>query len=79
MSGNVWEWCQDVFTRDVTRIPQGPLSLVLAIRVSFAAAAFTTGAVQCTVSKRYEMARDYHDGCIGLRFVFSIDTPGGAA
>src|SRR5438132_826760 len=24
-----------------------------------------------TVSKRYEIAHDYHDGCIGLRLVFS--------
>jgi hypothetical protein len=31
----------------------------------------------CTVSKRYEIAHDYHDGCVGFRLVFSIDARGG--
>jgi len=38
---------------------------------SFVAAAFTTGAIHCTVSKRYEIAHDYADGAIGFRLVFS--------
>jgi formylglycine-generating enzyme len=61
MSGNIWEWCQDVFTRDVATILRG--------------GCFHNWAVHCTVSKRYEIAHDYHDGCIGFRLVFSVETP----
>lgn len=28
-------------------------------------------AIHCTVSKRYEIAHKYHDGCIGFRLVLS--------
>jgi formylglycine-generating enzyme required for sulfatase activity len=71
MSGNVWEWCHDVFIRDIGHIPQdgtpfeGP-GEERALR----GGCFHNWAVHCTVSKRYQIAHDYHDGCIGFRLVF---------
>ena len=72
MSGNVWEWCQDVFTRNVANIPQDGTPYVdqgedRVLR----GGCFHNWAIHCTVSKRYEIARDCHDGCIGFRLVFS--------
>jgi formylglycine-generating enzyme required for sulfatase activity len=74
MSGNVWEWCQDVFTRDVARIPRDgtPFAGAGDDRV-LRGGCFHNWAVHCTVFKRYEIGRDFHDGCIGFRLVFSID------
>jgi formylglycine-generating enzyme len=76
MSGNIWEWCQDVFTRDVATIPSDGRPFVgpgddRVLR----GGCFHNWAVHCTVSKRYEIAHDYHDGCIGFRLVFSVETP----
>lgn len=78
MSGNVWEWCQDVFTREIDRIPQNGTPFVgpgdeRVVR----GGCFHNWAVHCTVSKRYEIAHNYHDGCVGFRLVFSIDARGG--
>lgn len=74
MSGNVWEWCQDVFTRDVARIPQDGTSFVgPGDERVLRGGCFHNWAIHCTVSKRYEIAHNYYDGCIGFRLVFSID------
>jgi formylglycine-generating enzyme required for sulfatase activity len=77
MSGNVWEWCQDAFTRDVVQIPGNGTPFVgpSAERV-LRGGCFHNWAIHCTVFKRYEIARDYRDGCIGFRLVFSVaDVP----
>jgi formylglycine-generating enzyme len=76
MSGNVWEWCQDVFTRDVANIPSDGSAFVgpEADR-SLRGGCFHNWAIHCTVSKRYEIGRDYRDGCIGFRLAFSVDGP----
>jgi formylglycine-generating enzyme len=79
MSGNVWEWCQDVFTRDVSNIPRNgtPFVGIGADRI-LRGGCFHNWAMHCTVSKRYEISREYHDGCIGFRIVFSVsDHPRG--
>jgi formylglycine-generating enzyme required for sulfatase activity len=76
MSGNIWEWCQDSFSRDLSVIPtdgtayQGP-SDERVLR----GGCFHNWAAHCTVSKRYEIARDFHDGCIGLRVVMADPRP----
>ena len=72
MSGNVWEWCQDVFTRDVSSIPGDGTAFVGngAERI-LRGGCFHNWAMHCTVSKRYEIAREYHDACIGFRIVLS--------
>lgn len=43
--------------------------------------AFFMGIVpaHCTVFKRYEIARDFHDGCISFRFVLAEPRTGRAA
>lgn len=70
MSGNVWEWCEDSFSPDLRAIPvdgtayRGPND----DRV-LRGGCFHNWAAHCTVSKRYEIAHDFHDGCIGLRLV----------
>ena len=72
MSGNVWEWCHDTFTRDVTRIPTdgSPHTAPGPDRV-LRGGCFHNWAVHCTVSKRYEIGAEYRDGCIGLRLVLA--------
>lgn len=72
MSGNVWEWCQDVFSRDVSVIPPdgSPVPGPGDERV-LRGGCFHNRAEHCTVTKRYEIARDFHDGCIGLRLVLA--------
>lgn len=76
MSGNVWEWCQDVFARQVESIPQDGTAFVgPGDERVLRGGCFHNWAVHCTVSKRYEIAHDYRDGCIGVRLVFSADTP----
>jgi hypothetical protein len=32
---------------------------------------FHNCAIHCTVSKRYQMDRQYHDGCMGFRVVLA--------
>jgi formylglycine-generating enzyme required for sulfatase activity len=74
MSGNVWEWCQDVYTPDVGSIPQDGTAFVgPGDERVLRGGCFHNWAVHCTVSKRYQIAHDYHDGCIGLRLVLSVD------
>jgi len=72
MSGNVWEWCQDVFTPDVARIPSdGAAALGPGDDRVLRGGCFHNWAIHCTVSKRYEISRGSHDGCIGFRLAFS--------
>jgi formylglycine-generating enzyme required for sulfatase activity len=78
MSGNVWEWCQDVFRREIERIPlDGTAFAGPGDERVLRGGCFHNWAVHCTVSKRYEIAHDYHDGCVGFRLVFSIDSGSG--
>jgi formylglycine-generating enzyme required for sulfatase activity len=72
MSGNVWEWCQDVHTPDVSSIPASgmPYAGPGEQRV-LRGGCFHNWAVHCTVSKRYEIEHDCHDGCIGFRLLFA--------
>ncbi len=74
MSGNVWEWCQDVHTPDIERIPRDgtPFTGGGEERV-LRGGCFHNWAIHCTVWKRYEIARDFHDGCIGFRLAASVE------
>lgn len=78
MSGNVWEWCQDTFSRDVSVIPADGSPYVGSgdDRV-LRGGCFHNGPEHCTAAMRYEIARDFHDGCIGFRPVLAA--PLGAA
>jgi formylglycine-generating enzyme required for sulfatase activity len=70
MSGNVWEWCQDDYTPDVTSIPaNGTAFAGTADERVLRGGRFNNWAIHYTVSKRYNIAPDFHDGCIGFRVV----------
>lgn len=74
MSGNVWEWCQDSYTEDVAAIPaDGSAARVAGDERVLRGGCFHNWAIHCTVTKRYQIARTHHDGCIGFRLVFSAD------
>jgi formylglycine-generating enzyme required for sulfatase activity len=76
MSGNVWEWCQDVFSRDVSAIPtDGTAHSGPGDERVLRGGCFHNWAAHCTVSKRYEIAREFHDGCIGFRMVMAESQP----
>jgi formylglycine-generating enzyme required for sulfatase activity len=70
MSGNVWEWCQDAYTPDVNAIPDdgSPVIGGRSQRV-LRGGCFHNWAIHCTVSKRYQIEKQFHDGCIGFRIV----------
>jgi formylglycine-generating enzyme required for sulfatase activity len=72
MSGNVWEWCQDSYMPDVGRIPADGSAMVgdNPERV-LRGGCYHNWAIHCTVSKRYEIGRQYQDGCIGFRLALS--------
>jgi formylglycine-generating enzyme len=73
MSGNVWEWCQDSFTRDISKIPtDGKPFTSGADDRTLRGGCYHNWSIHCTVSKRYEIARDYSDGCIGFRLAMSV-------
>lgn len=74
MSGNVWEWCQDVFTRDVAAIPADgrPYTGPGGDRV-LRGGCFHNWPAHCTVWARYEIEAGFHDGCIGLRLAAAPD------
>src|SRR6266542_284514 len=70
---NVWEWCQDSFTREVQKIPaDGSAFVGEGNERVLRGGCFHNWAIHCTVSKQYQIERDYHDGCIGFRLVLSI-------
>jgi formylglycine-generating enzyme required for sulfatase activity len=72
MSGNVWEWCHDVFTSDLARIPQDGTPFIGAGNERILrGGCFHNWAIHCTVSKRYQIERQFHDGCIGFRPVLA--------
>lgn len=72
MCGNVWEWCQDYFQRDIHKIPKDgtPYLEETPDRV-LRGGCHHNGAIHCTVSKRYEIFPEAKDECIGFRIAAS--------
>jgi len=72
MSGNVWEWCQDCFTRDTNAIPTDGTPFVgdSPERV-LRGGCHHNWAIHCTVSKRYAIVAEHRDECVGFRLALS--------
>jgi formylglycine-generating enzyme len=72
MSGNVWEWCQDIYSEDIDSIPNnGRPYLESGNERVLRGGCHHNWDLHCRVSKRYAIQQDAHDGCIGLRIVLS--------
>jgi formylglycine-generating enzyme required for sulfatase activity len=70
MSGNVWEWCQDICIDDLNAVPaDGSPYLGQGEERRLRGGCHHNWNLHCTVSWRYGIDPDAHDGCIGLRLV----------
>jgi formylglycine-generating enzyme required for sulfatase activity len=70
MSGNVWEWCEDVCTDDLNAVPaDGTPYLGPGDERRLRGGCHHNWNLHCTVSWRYGIDPDAHDGCIGFRVV----------
>jgi formylglycine-generating enzyme required for sulfatase activity len=71
MSGNVWEWCQDVCT-DIASVPaDGTPYTGPGTERRLRGGCHHNWDLHCTVWWRYGIQQDAHDGCIGLRIVLA--------
>lgn len=71
MSGNVWEWCQDVCT-DIVSIPSDGTPYVgPGTERRLRGGCHHNWDLHCTVWWRYGIRQDAHDGCIGFRLVLA--------
>lgn len=72
MSGNVWEWCQDVCTDRVDAVPvDGRPYLGPGGERRLRGGCHHNWDLHCTVWWRYGIQQDAHDGCIGFRLVLA--------
>lgn len=72
MSGNVWEWCQDCFTRNTSNIPtDGSPFVGNSSERILRGGCHHNWAIHCTVSKRYKIVAEHRDECVGFRLALS--------
>ena len=72
MSGNVWEWCQDCFTRDINAIPtDGTPFIGESQERVLRGGCHHNQDIHCAVSKRYQITAEHHDECVGFRLAFT--------
>ena len=72
MSGNVWEWCEDVCTDDLDAVPaDGAPYRGAGTERRLRGGCHHNWDIHCTVWWRYGIAPDAHDGCIGFRVVLA--------
>jgi formylglycine-generating enzyme required for sulfatase activity len=72
MIGNVWEWCQDTCVDDIGAVPaDGSPHEGEGSERRLRGGCHDNWDLHCTVSWRYGIEPDAHDGCIGLRLVLS--------
>ncbi len=70
MCGNVWEWCQDTCVNDIDAVPRDGTPFTSdGTKRRLRGGCFNSWDLHCTVSKRYGIAQDYYDECIGFRLV----------
>jgi formylglycine-generating enzyme required for sulfatase activity len=78
MSGNVWEWCEDVCTDDLNAVPEdGTPYLGPGEDRRLRGGCHHNWNLHCTVSWRYGITPNAHDGCIGFRLVLAQDPSAG--
>ena len=71
MSGNVWEWCEDVCV-EMEQVPQdGSPAVGPGKERRLRGGCHHNWDIHCTVWWRYGIAQDSHDGCIGFRLVLA--------
>lgn len=72
MSGNVWEWCQDICVDDAAAVPaDGTAYTGPGAERRLRGGCHHNWDIHCTVWFRYGIAPDAHDGCIGFRLVLA--------
>lgn len=72
MSGNVWEWCEDVCTDDLDAVPaDGSPYLGVGPERRLRGGCHHNWDLHCRVFWRYGIASDAHDGCIGFRLALA--------
>ncbi|HKE55722.1 MAG TPA: formylglycine-generating enzyme family protein [Pyrinomonadaceae bacterium] len=72
MSGNVWEWCQDICVDDLNAVPgDGSPYLGPGEERRLRGGCHHNWNLHCTVSWRYGIEPDAHDGCIGFRLALA--------
>ena len=72
MSGNVWEWCEDVCTDDIGAVPaDGRPYLGSGSERRLRGGCHDNWDLHCRVWWRYGIQSDAHDGCIGFRLVLA--------
>lgn len=72
LSGNVWEWCQDGCTADVGQIPRDGRAYVgPGAERRLRGGCHNNWDLHCTVTWRYGIAPEAHDGDIGVRLVLA--------
>lgn len=73
MNGNLWEWCQDWFIRDIGLIPKdGSAYNTPTNDKVLRGGCHHNGAVHCTNTKRYAIGPEFFDGCIGFRLALAV-------
>jgi formylglycine-generating enzyme required for sulfatase activity len=72
MSGNVWEWCEDVCTDDLGAVPaDGRPYLGTGVERRLRGGCHCNWDLHCRVFWRYGIDAHAHDGCIGCRIVLA--------
>ena len=78
MSGNVWEWCEDVCTGDLEAVPgDGQPWLGEGTQRRLRGGCHHNWDLHCRVWRRYGIQPDTHDGCIGFRLVLAPERSSG--
>lgn len=78
MSGNVWEWCEDVCTDDLNAVPaDGRPYLGTGVDRRLRGGCHQNWDLHCRVFWRYGIEADAHDGCIGVRVVLASNAAAG--
>ena len=77
MSGNVWEWCQDVCVDELGAVPDdGEPYMGSGDERRLRGGCHHNWNLHCTVAWRYGIAPDAHDGCIGFRLLLGSEGNG---